>query len=97
MKYDVTPYNSYKMIKCVSVCVRYCVRIWEKIYLPTSPALTKSELTLRQGTEAAVFSILGASTMMIGDPISSALESFCVSPISADGSFDSDTILPAKL
>lgn len=36
--------------------------------LPTSPGLTKPELALRQGIEAAVFITLGASTMMIGDP-----------------------------
>lgn len=36
--------------------------------LPTSPGLTKPELVLRQGTEAAVFSILGASMTIIGDP-----------------------------
>lgn len=39
--------------------------------LPTSPGLTKPVLTLRHGTDAAVFIILGASTTITGDPISS--------------------------
>ena len=49
---------------------------------------------LRQGIEAAVFNILGASTMMIGDPIFSDSDDFGVSPfsVSADGSFDEHMI-----
>ncbi|MBA0801680.1 hypothetical protein Gohar_012030, partial [Gossypium harknessii] len=39
--------------------------------LPTSPGLTRPELALRHGTDAAVFIIFGASTTIMGDPISS--------------------------
>lgn len=41
-------------------------------YLPTSPALTRPALALRQGTEAAVFNTLGASITIMGDPISNS-------------------------
>lgn len=40
-------------------------------HLPTSPGLIMPELTRRHGTEAAVFIILGASTTITGEPISS--------------------------
>lgn len=40
-------------------------------HLPTSPGLIMPELTLRHGTEAAVFIILGASITITGEPISS--------------------------
>lgn len=40
------------------------------MYLPTSPGLTRPELTRRQGTDAAVLIIFGASTTMIGAPTS---------------------------
>ncbi|MBA0831115.1 hypothetical protein Goarm_015603, partial [Gossypium armourianum] len=39
--------------------------------LPTSPGLTRPELALRHGTDAAVFITFGASTTIMGDPISS--------------------------
>lgn len=57
-------------------------------YLPTSPGLTNPEFTLRHGTDAAVFIILGASMTITGDPISS-FELFAGNPISAGGSFES--------
>lgn len=56
-------------------------------YLPTSPGLTKPELALRQGTEAAVFNILGASVTMMGEPISNFLEL----PFGDKPVFDDDT------
>jgi len=58
-------------------------------YLPTSPGLTRPELTLRQGIVAAVLMILGASIKIMGDPISN-LEGF--SGNSGDDSFDSHLI-----
>jgi len=57
-------------------------------YLPTSPGLTKPELTLRQGTEAAVLIIFGASMIIMGDPLSN-FERFSSKSFSSDDSFDS--------
>ncbi|XWS52753.1 hypothetical protein CRYUN_Cryun11dG0099300 [Craigia yunnanensis] len=51
--------------------------------LPMNVGLTKPELTLRHGTDAAVFIILGASTTIMGDPISS-LELLGGNPDSAE-------------
>lgn len=65
------------------------------MYLPTSPGLTKPELTLRHGTDAAVFIILGASTTMIGEPISS-LDFLPADPApAAGGSVDAHLTLTA--
>lgn len=58
-------------------------------YLPTSPGLTKPELALRHGTEAAVLIILGASMTITGDPIASFDLLISDSP---DDSFDSHFI-----
>ena len=62
-------------------------------YVPTSLALTKQELTLRQGKEPVVFNILGASTMMVDDLIFSDSNAFDVSHVFASGSFDEHMIL----
>lgn len=43
------------------------------MHLPTSPAFTNPELTLRHGTEAAVLIICGDSVTITGVPISSFL------------------------
>jgi hypothetical protein len=61
-------------------------------YLPTSPGLTKPELTLRQGTEAAVLIIFGASMIIMGDPLSN-FERFSCNSFSSDESFEIDSHL----
>lgn len=56
---------------------------YSNAYLPTSPGLMKPELALRHGTEAAVFIILGASTTMMGDPISNFFEPLAAKSLSS--------------
>ena len=53
----------------IDLCQRKREREEEEEDLPTSPGLTKPELTLRHGIEAAVLIILGASVTITGDPI----------------------------